>query len=272
MQIAQTKFYGCLRQRMSCAVSGRRYFSHVDPNPLTRRRLLQIGAASAVAAVIGSRLEAQTPSVSPAPVPSGPYALPPLPYPPEALEPHIDAETMRIHHGKHHQAYVANANKLLAGHPELAKLSPEELLLQLDKAPEDIRAGLRNNVGGHFNHSLFWTMMSPSGGGSPSGKLAAAIDGRFGSFEEFKKQFSDAAMKRFGSGWAWLIADKSGRLSILSTANQDPPLADGAKPLLGLDVWEHAYYLKYQNRRADYAAAWWNVVNWPLVEKQFEAA
>jgi Fe-Mn family superoxide dismutase len=200
--------------------------------------------------------------------PSGPYTLPPLPYAPDALEPHIDAETMRIHHGKHHQAYITNANKLLADQPELSKLSPEELLRNLDKAPESIRTGLRNNVGGHLNHSEFWLMMSPDGGGKPGGELAAAIDSTFGSFDEFKKQFTDAAMKRFGSGWAWLVA-KDGKLSILSTPNQDPPLLEGYSTLLGLDVWEHAYYLKYQNRRGDYALAWWNVVNWPYVAELY---
>lgn len=203
--------------------------------------------------------------------PTGPYTLPPLPYPPEALEPHIDAETMRIHHTKHHQAYITNANKLLAAHPELAKLSPEELLRNLDQAPESIRAGLRNNVGGHLNHTQFWLMMSPNGGGEPTGELAAAIDSTFGSFEEFKKQFTDAAMKRFGSGWAWLVM-KDGKLSIISTANQDPPLLEGYTPILGLDVWEHAYYLKYQNRRGDYALAWWNVVNWPHVAELYAKA
>jgi len=203
--------------------------------------------------------------------PAGPYTLPPLPYAPEALEPHIDAETMRIHHGKHHQAYITNANKLLADQPELAKLSPEELLQNLDKAPESIRTGLRNNVGGHLNHSEFWLMMSPDGGGKPDGELAAAIDSTFGSFDEFKKQFTDAAMKRFGSGWAWLVV-KNGKLSILSTPNQDPPLLEGYTAILGLDVWEHAYYLKYQNRRADYALAWWNVVNWPHVAKLYAKA
>jgi Fe-Mn family superoxide dismutase len=200
--------------------------------------------------------------------PTGPYTLPPLPYAPEALEPHIDAETMRIHHGKHHQAYITNANKLLADQPELSKLSPEELLRNLDKASESIRAGLRNNVGGHLNHSEFWLMMSPDGGGKPTGELAAAIDSTFGSFDEFKKQFTDAAMKRFGSGWAWLVV-KDGKLSIFSTPNQDPPLLEGYNTLLGLDVWEHAYYLKYQNRRGDYALAWWNVVNWPYVAELY---
>jgi Fe-Mn family superoxide dismutase len=203
--------------------------------------------------------------------PAGPYTLPPLPYPPQSLEPHIDAETMRIHHGKHHQAYITNANKLLADHPDLAKLSPEELLQNLDRAPESIRAGLRNNVGGHLNHSEFWLMMSPEGGGEPTGELAGAIDSTFGSFDEFKKQFTEAAMKRFGSGWAWLVK-KDGKLSILSTPNQDPPLLEGYTALLGLDVWEHAYYLKYQNRRGDYALAWWNVVNWPHVAELYAQA
>lgn len=203
--------------------------------------------------------------------PSGPYTLPPLPYAPESLEPHIDAETMRIHHGKHHKAYVDNANKLLADQPELAKLSPVELLKNLSEVPESIRAGLRNNVGGHVNHSAFWLMMSPNGGGEPTGDLAKAIESTFGSFADFKKQFTDAAMKRFGSGWAWLVV-KDGKLSILSTPNQDPPLLDGYTAILGLDVWEHAYYLKYQNRRGDYASAWWNVVNWPYVAELYAKA
>jgi Fe-Mn family superoxide dismutase len=220
-----------------------------------------------LAAALG--LAAQTISAQEAP--TGPYTLPPLPDLPEALEPHIDSETMRIHHSKHHQAYITNANKLLADQPELSELSPEDLLKNLDRAPESIRAGLRNNVGGHLNHSEFWLMMSPDGGGEPSGELAQAIDSTFGSFEEFKKQFTDAAMKRFGSGWAWLVM-KNGKLSILSTPNQDPPLLEGYTTLLGLDVWEHAYYLKYQNRRADYASAWWNVVNWPRVAELYAQA
>ncbi len=203
--------------------------------------------------------------------PAGPYTLPPLPYAYDALEPHIDAETMRIHHNKHHQAYVTNANKLLADQPELAKLSPEELLKNLDKAPEAIRTGLLNNVGGHLNHSEFWLMLSPGGGGEPEGELAEEIEETFGSFAEFKKQFSEAAMKRFGSGWAWLVV-KEGKLSIVSTPNQNPPLLEGQTALLGLDVWEHAYYLKYQNRRGDYAESWWNVVNWPNVAERFEKA
>ena len=203
--------------------------------------------------------------------PTGPYTLPPLPYAYEALQPHIDAETMRIHHDKHHQAYITNANKLLADQPELAKLSPEELLANLDKAPEAIRVGLRNNVGGHLNHSQFWLMMSPDGGGEPTGELAEAIKKDFGSFEAFKKELTDAALKRFGSGWAWLVK-KDGKLSIISTPNQDPPLLEGKTALLGIDVWEHAYYLKYQNRRADYITGWWNVVNWTYVAKLHDAA
>ena len=230
---------------------------------LARLRCNQLFALAALALVL--------PSVIAQEAPAGPYKLPPLPYAPGALEPHIDAETMRIHHDKHHKAYVDNANKLLAEQPDLAKLSPEELLQNLDKAPELIRTGLKNNVGGHVNHSAFWLMMSPTGGGAPTGDLAKAIDETFGSFEAFKKQVTDAAMKRFGSGWAWLVV-KDGKLSILSTPNQDPPLLEGYTAILGLDVWEHAYYLKYQNRRGDYAVAWWNVVNWPYVAELYEKA
>jgi Fe-Mn family superoxide dismutase len=230
---------------------------------LARLRYNQLFALAALALALPTAFAQEAPT--------GPYKLPPLPYPPEALEPHIDAETMRIHHNKHHQAYVTNANKLLADQPELAKLSPEELLKNLDKAPEAIRTGLLNNVGGHLNHSEFWLMLSPGGGGEPEGELAEEIEETFGSFAEFKKQFSEAAMKRFGSGWAWLVV-KEGKLSIVSTPNQNPPLLDGQTALLGLDVWEHAYYLKYQNRRGDYAESWWNVVNWPNVAERFEKA
>jgi Fe-Mn family superoxide dismutase len=230
---------------------------------LARLRCNQLFALAALALALPTAFAQEAPT--------GPYKLPPLPYPPEALEPHIDAETMRIHHDKHHKAYVDNANKLLADQPDLAKLSPEELLQNLDKAPELIRTGLKNNVGGHVNHSAFWLMMSPTGGGAPTGDLAKAIDETFGSFEAFKKQITEAAMKRFGSGWAWLVV-KDGKLSILSTPNQDPPLLDGYTAILGLDVWEHAYYLKYQNRRPDYITAWWNVVNWPYVAELYEKA
>ena len=225
--------------------------------------------------MLGSPLRAFSQNPQPpsgtAAAPSGPLELPPLPYAYEALEPAIDAETMRIHHDKHHKAYVDNANRLLADQPELAKLPPEEILLNLDKAPESIRQGLINNVGGHINHSQFWKMMAPGAGGPPKGRISEEIIKSFGSFETFQNQFADAAAKRFGSGWAWLVADKSGKLSIISTPNQNPPLLDGLKPLLGLDVWEHAYYLKYQNRRADYIKAWWSLVNWDYINSQLAA-
>jgi len=203
--------------------------------------------------------------------PTGPYVLPPLPYDYNALEPTIDVETMHLHHDKHHKAYVDNANKLLADQPELAQLSPGDLLKNLANIPEPLRTGLRNNVGGHVNHSLFWQMMKPHGGGPPTGAIAEAINKKFGSFAEFQKQFNEAATKRFGSGWAWLVW-KDGDLAIISTANQDSPVADNLPPLLGLDVWEHAYYLKYQNRRPDYITTWWNVVNWDFVNDRFAQA
>jgi Fe-Mn family superoxide dismutase len=200
-----------------------------------------------------------------------PHTLPPLPYPFDALEPHIDALTMQIHHGKHHQAYVTNLNAALDKHPELYSRSLEDLLMHLDEVPEDIRTAVRNNGGGHWNHSLFWVIMGPSAGGEPGGALAEAVRRSFGDFASFKEKFAAAGMARFGSGWVWLLRDGQG-LSITSTANQDNPLMDGRSPsdvLLGLDVWEHAYYLKYQNRRADYIAAWWNVVNWREVELRY---
>lgn len=200
------------------------------------------------------------------------YTLPNLPYPTNALEPHIDARTMEIHHGKHHQAYITNANNALQGHDDLAARSVEDLLKSINDVPENIRTALRNNAGGHANHSLFWEIMSPNGGGSPSGALGDAINARFGSFDAFKTAFKDAGVKRFGSGWAWLIVNKSGDLEVISTANQDSPLMDGNKPVLGLDVWEHAYYLNYQNRRPDYIDAWWNVVNWAKVSELYAAA
>jgi superoxide dismutase, Fe-Mn family len=242
---------------------------------LTRRESLALGLGAAAAAFFGGRTSAfaQAPAAPAAPAaPEGPFVLPPLPYANDALEPFIDAETMRIHHDKHHRAYVENANKLLAGVPALGGMSPEEVVLNLDKAPEDIRTGLLNNVGGHINHSLFWQMMAPGAGGPPTGPIAAALDKEFGSFQEFQKQFNEAAMKRFGSGWAWLVMTPEGKLSVLSTPNQNPPVIEGRKPLLGLDVWEHAYYLKYQNRRADYATTWWNTVNWDFVNRLFAAA
>jgi Fe-Mn family superoxide dismutase len=197
------------------------------------------------------------------------HELPKLPYGFDALEPHIDTQTMQIHHGKHHQAYVTNLNAALDKHPELHKKSLNDLLAGINSVPEDIRTAVRNNGGGHANHSMFWQIMGPGKGGAPSGKLADAIKSTFGDFAKFKEQIAAAGTGRFGSGWAWLIA-KGGKLSIESTANQDSPLMDGKTPVLGVDVWEHAYYLKYQNRRPDYIAAWWNVVNWEAVAKRFE--
>jgi Fe-Mn family superoxide dismutase len=195
------------------------------------------------------------------------FTLPALPYAKDALEPHIDAQTMEIHHGKHHNAYVTNLNGAIEKAPELASWSLEDLCAKIASVPEAVRGPVRNNAGGHWNHSLFWQLMGPNAGGEPSGALRSGIDSSFGDFGKFKEQFAAAAMGRFGSGWAWLI-NKSGTLSIVSSPNQDNPLMDGTAPndvLLGLDVWEHAYYLKYQNRRADYVAAFWNVVNWGAV-------
>jgi len=196
------------------------------------------------------------------------HQLPPLPYDFAALEPHIDAQTMQIHHGKHHQAYVNNLNAALEKHPELQSKSAEDLIRNLSAVPEDIRTAVRNNGGGHVNHTAFWKMMAPGAGGAPTGAVADAIKSAFGSFDAFKEQFAKAGAGRFGSGWAWLI-DTAGKLSIESTPNQDSPLMEGKKPILGLDVWEHAYYLKYQNRRPDYINAWWNVVNWTEVARLY---
>lgn len=200
------------------------------------------------------------------------HELPKLPYDVNALEPHIDAKTMEIHHGKHHQGYVNKLNAALEKHPNLQSKTVEELLKDLDSVPEDIRTAVRNNGGGHANHSLFWPCMSPNGGGEPDGELADAIKSKFGSFNDFKEQFSSEAAGRFGSGWAWLCVDSGGNLVLLSTPNQDSPLSQGLKPILGLDVWEHAYYLKYQNRRPDYINEWWNVVNWDQVAKNYKSA
>ncbi len=198
------------------------------------------------------------------------FKLPELDYSYDALEPYIDARTMEIHHTKHHQGYVNNANAALEKYTDLHSKSVEELLADLSALPEDFRTALRNNVGGHANHSLFWRVMAPGAGGEPSGALADAIRTAFDDFDSFKGVFSKAAATRFGSGWAWLVIDGSGGLQVRSTANQDSPISDGLKPILGLDVWEHAYYLKYQNRRPDYVAAWWNVVNWNEVTHRFE--
>ena len=197
------------------------------------------------------------------------FELPALPYPHEALEPHIDTQTMQIHHGKHHQAYVTNLNKALESAPEWAGKSIEEIVTNLDKLPEAIRMAVRNNGGGHLNHSFFWQIMGPGKGGAPSGALADAINATFGSFDAFKEKFAAAGATRFGSGWAWLTKDAKGSLEVSSTPNQDSPLTEGKTPLLGCDVWEHAYYLRYQNRRPDYMAAFWNVVNWDEVSRRF---
>lgn len=199
------------------------------------------------------------------------YELPPLPYAFDALEPHIDARTMEIHHDRHHNGYVTNVNNALQGHDNLAAKSVEDLLRGIDSVPEDIRTAVRNNGGGHANHSLFWTVMSPNGGGAPSGDLADAINSAFGGFDAFKETFTKAAGTRFGSGWAWLVVN-NGKLEVYSTANQDSPYMEGKTPILGLDVWEHAYYLNYQNKRPDYIGAFWNVVNWDQVAKNYQAA
>jgi Fe-Mn family superoxide dismutase len=198
------------------------------------------------------------------------YSVPDLPYPYDALEPHIDEATMRVHHDKHHQAYVDKANGALEG-TEWADKDVEEVLENLSSLPADKQGPVRNNAGGHYNHSLFWQMLSPDGGGAPEGELGAAIDAAFGSFDAFKEEFKNAGIARFGSGWAWLVKDSSGALKVTSTANQDAPISDGETPLLGADVWEHAYYLKYQNKRPDYLDAFWNVVNWNYVAERFAA-
>jgi Fe-Mn family superoxide dismutase len=197
------------------------------------------------------------------------FTLPPLPYPPDALEPHIDAQTMQIHHDKHHGAYVNNLNAALEKAPELQNQSIEELMRGIDRVPEAVRTAVRNNGGGHFNHTMFWAIMGSKAGGEPSGALGEAIRSTFGDFAKFREQFTAAGTGRFGSGWAWLTHD-GGKLAISSTPNQDNPLMEGRQPVMGLDVWEHAYYLKYQNRRPDYIQAWWNVVNWPEIGRRYD--
>ncbi len=200
------------------------------------------------------------------------YELPPLPYDYNALEPHIDEQTMRVHHDKHHAAYIAKANDALKDHPDLASKSVEDLLRGFDKLPDNIRTVLRNNAGGHSNHSIFWKIMKPGGGGKPTGELAKAIDSTFGSFDGFKEKVAAAATGQFGSGWAWLTADGSGKLAVAGYPNQDSPYMQNLTPIVGVDVWEHAYYLKYQNRRPDYVTAWWNVVNWDEAAKRYASA
>jgi Fe-Mn family superoxide dismutase len=238
---------------------------------MTRRSALKSTACLAAAAAAAPTVfaDAAPAASSAASAPGGPFTLPPLPYPADALEPHIDARTMEIHHGRHHAGYVTNLNKAITDAPansreSLSRESVDTLLRNLNSVPESIRTAVRNNGGGHYNHSLFWKMMKKGGGGEPRGELARAIDQRFGNFNSFKEEFGKAATGRFGSGWAWLTLNND-RLEIESTANQDNPISQRGIVLLGLDVWEHAYYLKYQNRRADYIAAWWNVVDWDFV-------
>jgi Fe-Mn family superoxide dismutase len=226
-------------------------------------------ASVAYAAASPLRTVNAQPAQAPA-APGGPFTLPPLPYSFDALEPHIDAQTMQIHHDKHHAAYVTNLNKAVADFPDLGKKPVEDLLKDLNAVPEKIRAAARNQGGGHYNHSLFWQMMKKNGGGEPAGELSKAMDKSFGGFAAFKDQFTKAAAGQFGSGWAWLVLD-GGDLKIEADPNQDSPLSAGKLPLLGLDVWEHAYYLKYQNRRADYIAAWFNVINWDFVAQRFQS-
>ena len=239
---------------------------------MTRREALHTTALITAGAVVtGSAIspahgQAAAPALAP-----GPHKLPVLSYPLDALEPHIDAKTMEIHHGKHHQAYVTNLNKALSGHADLAKKPIQDLVKDLNQVPDAIRTAVRNNGGGHYNHSLFWQMLKKGGGGEPRGELKTAIDKKFGGFDQFKQQFTDAATKVFGSGWAWLTLDGK-ELKIESAPNQDTPLSQGRIPLLGLDVWEHAYYLKYQNRRPEYIAAFYNVINWDFVTERYRRA
>lgn len=234
---------------------------------ITRREMLCSAGAGAAALVLApwNRLSAQA-------APSGPFTLPKLPYAFDALEPHIDARTMEIHHDKHHQAYVNNLNIAVKGKPELEKMTVEEILRNISSVPQNIRQAVINNGGGHANHSLFWEVMKANGGGKPTGELAQAIDADLGGFDKFKKDLSQAGITRFGSGWSWLVVGKDGKLKVYSTANQDSPLMKGETPILGLDVWEHAYYLKYQNLRPKYVEAWWNTVNWDNVTDRYKKA
>jgi len=237
---------------------------------MTRRQAIKTTALASVAlATLPSALAQTNPAAPVAAAPSGPFTLPPLPYAYDALEPYIDARTMEIHHDKHHAAYVANLNKAVAEFPEVAKMSVEAMLKDLNAIPEKIRTAVRNNGGGHFNHSLFWQMLKKDGG-EPTGDLAKAVDSAFGNFSAFKEKFSKAAAGQFGSGWAWLAIDANGQLSIEPTANQDSPISQGKQPLLGVDVWEHAYYLKYQNRRPEYVAAFFHAINWGFIAERYE--
>ncbi len=225
---------------------------------LNRREMLALTSAAGATVILGA---SETPAMAEASLPQLPYAL-------DALEPHIDAQTMEIHHSRHHQAYINNLNNALADHPQLKEMPLDQLLADLNQVPEAIRTTVRNNGGGHLNHSLFWRMMAPGGGEQDRGAIGQAIDSTFGSFDNFQQTFAGAAAGQFGSGWAWLVAS-NGKLEVLGTANQDNPISSGKAPLLGVDVWEHAYYLKYQNKRPDYVSAWWNVVNWEFVNQLY---
>jgi superoxide dismutase, Fe-Mn family len=242
------------------------------PSQISRRQAIQttVLAPMAVAFAFNAKVSGAETSVTPAA--TGPYILPPLPYAFDALEPHIDAQTMQIHHDKHHAAYVGNLNKAISAHPELGQKPIEELLKHLGTIPEDIRTAVRNQGGGHANHTFFWQVMSKSGGKAPKGALHSALEKKFQTFTGFQEQFTKSAVSVFGSGWAWLTVDTEKQLRIETTPNQDSPLSQGHTPILGLDVWEHAYYLKYQNRRPDYIAAFFNVINWDLVTEHFTKA
>jgi Fe-Mn family superoxide dismutase len=237
---------------------------------MTRRQAMKTTAlAGAALAALPAALAQNTPPTPAPTAPTGPFTLPPLPYPLDALEPHIDAVTMGIHHDKHHAAYVANLNKAVADFPDVGKMSVEDLLKDLNAVPEKIRTAVRNQGGGHYNHSLFWQTLKKNDGAEPQGALAAAINQHFGSFGAFKEAWTKAATGQFGSGWAWLVVDAGKQLSIEPSANQDTPLSQGRQPLLGIDVWEHAYYLKYQNRRPEYVAAFFQVINWDFVGERY---
>ncbi len=241
---------------------------------LNRRQFIFFLGASAGALTLDACAFAQNITSNSNPASGGQgrvIQLPPLPYAYNALEPHIDTQTMQLHHDKHHAAYVKNLNEAFKKHPEIQDKKLEYLVLHLETVPKDIRTTIRNNGGGHLNHSMFWQIMKPNGGGEPTGAIASAIQERFGSFAAFKQQFNEAGAGRFGSGWVWLVRDPSRKLQITTTPNQDSPIADGNYPILGNDVWEHAYYLKYQNRRAEYLNAWWNVVNWDEVNRRLAA-
>lgn len=232
---------------------------------MTRREAIRAALVGGAAIAALPRIAlAQTPAA-----PTGPFSVPPLPYAFDALEPHIDALTMQIHHDRHHKTYVDNLNKAVAPYPDLQKKSAEELLADLKSVPDAIKTTVRNNGGGHLNHSLFWQMMKPNGGGTPKSELAAAMGAKFGSFDKFKDEWTKAALGRFGSGWAWLVVNPGGALSVESLGNQDNPVLLGQHPILGIDVWEHAYYLKYQNKRADYVQAWFNVINWDFAADRY---